>query len=170
MHSMIDLFTGITLGDLTPSQLEAVANNLVISKSSIKSMQELAALADAIRTRSEVSSGIVQGLGGIETISLTDDNASTFTIPANQAWNLIGVQYHNLDPGNATLVEVFLTDGSNRFTCFSISVPPNTKAAIDFSSTCSLPITLSPQLQVEVKQDGSSNGVQMQLVYQVKQI
>ena len=168
--SLIDRFTGITLGDLTPSDVESIANNLVLSPSSLNSLNELRIISDAIHGRSDVTSGIVQGLGGIALKTLTDDNAYTFEVPANQAWTLIGVQYENTDGGNIALVSIYLTDGTSRYTCFSENVAPLLKATVDFSSVACMPITLSPQLEIEVAQSGESSGINIQMVYQVKQI
>ena len=167
---LIDRFTGIKLGDLTPSQLESVANELVLSASSVGSLTELAMLSMALHSRSDVSSGIVQGLGGLSVKNLTDDTASAYTIPANQAWQLIGIEYFNTDAINISTVEVYLTDGTNRFYLFNAAVTPLAKESVDLSLVVAMPIILSPELYLEVKQDGVSSQVDITLAYQVKQI
>ena len=166
---LIDRFTGIKLGDLTPSQLESVANEVVLSPSSMGSLGEIVQLSSAIHAKSDVSGGIVQGLGGLSVKNLTDDTASAYTIPANQAWQLIGIEYFNTDAINISTVEVYLTDGTNRFYLFNAAVAPLLRQPVDLSLV-GMPIILSPELYLEVKQDGVSSQVTMTMAYQVKQI
>ena len=167
---LIDRFTGIKLGDLTPSQLESVGNNLVLSSSSLKDLQELTTLANAFTANSGVSAGMVRGLGGLSVKNLTDDNASAYTVPANQSWSLIGIEYFNADAVNISTVEVYLTDGTNRFYLFNAAVAPLLRQPVDLSIVLAMPIILSPELYLEVKQDGVSSQVDITLAYQVKQI
>jgi hypothetical protein len=169
MSTALDRLRGITIGDLTHSQLNSVLENLTIDSDSSEQFA-IASMIWAAKQAQSSAEGLPFGdLGGIKSTSIPDATPVTLA-PVNETWRVMSIAITNDDAENAAVVGVYFTDGGALSGLIEASsVAAEAVVTISLGNVIAGSMELNPQAFLMFTQDGSSSGITVRTTYQVIQ-
>ena len=166
--SLYDRLRGITLDNLTQTELKSVLDGVSIDGATAGD----AAIAANVYAAKAVQSGLtpqcIQDAGDINVTTLSD--ASPIKIePSGETWRVIGVHAINNDGSDAAIVALEMIDaGGTAFTIVSKSLAAGAEAMLDLSSLTSN--LINPQVFFRVSAGGAGTiNIAVSTAYQVVQ-
>lgn len=163
--SLYDRLRGVTLADLTQTQLKAVLDGVSIDGSTSNDSTIAAAIYAAKAVQSGLTPQCIQDAGSIGRVNITDTTPDTL-VPVLETWRVLGISIANAG-GDASTCTVSLTDGSYDVLIERIAVPAGQSAALNLSVLAAC--LLTPDLFLKFETTNPSTNLDFMTAYQVVQ-
>ena len=168
--SLYDRLRGVTLADLTQTQLKAVLDGVSIDGGTAGTNKIAASIYAAKAVQSGLTPQCIQTQGAINVTTLVD--ASVIDLqPSNETWRIQSLHAINSDGSDAIQFTAKLTDGTNSFVIVTKSFAAGAEFTFNLRDVM-LDNLLTPQLYFEFSAtllSGSTINVPVSTAYQVVQ-
>jgi len=166
--SLYDRLRGVTLADLTQTQLKSVLDGVSIDGSTSGTNKIAASIYAAKAVQSGLTPQCIQTQGAINVTTL-GDASDTDLQPSSETWRVQSLHAINNDGSDAVNLIIRLTDGTSAFTLVSKSLTAGSEFTFNLLGVMSDNL-ITPQLYLQFSAQGAGTiNVPVSTAYQVVQ-
>jgi len=163
--SLYDRLRGVTLADLTQTQLKAVLDGLSIDGSTSSDSTIAAAIYAAKAVQSGLTPQCIQDAGSIGRVNITNTTPDTL-VPVLETWRVLGISIANAGGDSSTCI-VSLSNGTYDMMIERIDVSNGQTGTVDLSVLTEC--LLTPDLFLKFQTTNGSTDLDFMTAYQVVQ-